>query len=209
MVLKSYLLARRCMLLRIMKNIQKRLKATWFWQIFGVCAMQKTWTKFLVAVALVALFPMAMSGLELLTPIYRLDGMHKTDGVLLLAKQPARNIYGSRVVIRKDNGEKAYYWGAIRGGREEDALKAALGKRITVWSQIQYDIRPPFVYEHFWHIQESGGTILIDYDTWYSGRLKGASSIDPAIFKFSLFMFTLSLIVVAVACQLIKDRVEL
>ncbi|MBJ7589344.1 hypothetical protein [Aeromonas veronii] len=33
-----------------------RLQATWFWRVFGICAMQKGWTKFLVAVAIMAGF---------------------------------------------------------------------------------------------------------------------------------------------------------
>ncbi|UYB72802.1 hypothetical protein NBH81_10295 [Aeromonas veronii] len=33
-----------------------RIQATWFWRVFGVRAMQKGWTKFLVAVAIMAGF---------------------------------------------------------------------------------------------------------------------------------------------------------
>ena len=30
-----------------------RMQATWFWRVFGIRAMQKGWTKFLVAVAII------------------------------------------------------------------------------------------------------------------------------------------------------------
>ncbi|MCX5877327.1 MAG: hypothetical protein NT087_13735 [Deltaproteobacteria bacterium] len=181
------------------KTIKARLQATWFWQVFGVCAMQKTWTKFLVAAIIVSGYVVVMAGLELLTPIYSLEEMNRTEGVLVVAQQPLRNIYGSKVIIRKDDGEKAFYRGAIRDS-EDIILKAAIGKQVTVWSQIEYSVRPPFVYERFWHIQE-GEKILYDYDSWLPGRLFGRAQKSPALFKFSLFMFIVLLVIVVSACR--------
>lgn len=181
------------------KTIKARLQATWFWQVFGVCAMQKLWTKFFVAVVLVSGYVVAMAGLGLLTPIYSLAEMNRTEGVLIVAQKPLRNVSGSKIIIRKADGEKAFYLGVIRGS-EEVILKAAIGKQVTVWSQVQYEAWPPFVYECFWHIQE-GEKTLYDYNKRLPGRLRGRSLYDPALFKFALFMCLVPLLSVVIACR--------
>ncbi|MDU7313223.1 MAG: hypothetical protein E7L31_17880 [Aeromonas sp.] len=43
-----------------------RIQATWFWRVFGIRAMQKGWTKFLVAVAIMAGFWSVFFYVELL-----------------------------------------------------------------------------------------------------------------------------------------------
>ncbi|MFA7095278.1 MAG: hypothetical protein WC383_02205 [Gammaproteobacteria bacterium] len=48
--------------------VKKRVKATWLWRVFVVCAMRRLWTKFLVAISLVSSYGALMFGLDLITP---------------------------------------------------------------------------------------------------------------------------------------------
>ncbi len=180
------------------ESIKAYLQATWFWQVLGVCAMQKLWTKFLVAVLIMAGIGAFRSSLELLTPIYRLDEMNRTEGVLMKVASKGRNAYKKRIIIRKDNGEQVIFRGTIRS--EHTLMKAAIGKQVAVWSQVQYDFIPPFLYERFWHIQE-GEKILINYGGYFPVRLKVNSHFEPALLKFFLFMFFVPLIIILIVCQ--------
>lgn len=180
------------------KSIKAYLQATWFWQVFGVCAMQKLWTKFLVATSLMSGIMAFMPGLELLTPIYDLNEMNRTEGVLMKVAYKGKTAYGKRIVIQNDAGKPVIFRGTIYN--DNPLLRAAIGKRVTVWSQIQYDLKRPFGYECFWHIQE-GEKVLIDYDGQLANRLKARSSTNPALLKFFLFMFIVPLIIVLIVCR--------
>ncbi|MGU5866733.1 hypothetical protein ACV1EB_19780, partial [Aeromonas caviae] len=56
-----------------------RIQATWFWRVFGIRAMQKGWTKFLVAVAIMAGFWSVFFYVELLNPILPLEQLTKNE----------------------------------------------------------------------------------------------------------------------------------
>ncbi len=60
-----------------------RIQATWFWRVFGVRAMQKWWTKFLVAVAIMAGFWSLFSYVQSLNPALPLEQLTKNEGVLV------------------------------------------------------------------------------------------------------------------------------
>ena len=82
-----------------------RIQATWFWRVFGVRAMQKGWTKFLVAVAIMAGFWSLFSYVQSLNPALPLEQLTKNEGLIVHVYQPLRTAHGSTIRILADSGE--------------------------------------------------------------------------------------------------------
>jgi len=172
------------------------IQATWFWRVFGIRAMQKGWTKFLVAVAIMAGFWSLFSYVQSLNPALPLEQLTKNEGVLVHVYQPLRTAHGSTIRILADSGEEIAYRGSIYN---EAALLAAKGKRVTVWSQPFYDLLWPFYYERVWQIQE-GTQVLMSYESVYQSRQSNKSS-HIWLAKRLLILAILSLAIVALACH--------
>ncbi|MCV3284410.1 hypothetical protein [Aeromonas veronii] len=173
-----------------------RMQATWFWRVFGVRAMQKGWTKFLVAVAIMAGFWSVFFYVELLNPILPLEQLTKNEGVLVQVYKPLRTAHDSAIRILTDSGEEIAYRGSIYN---KAALLAAKGKRVTVWSQPYYKFWWPFYFEQAWQVQE-GEQVLISYENTYKGLLRYRPS-DEWLAKHLLILAILSLAIVALACH--------
>ncbi|RQM76282.1 hypothetical protein EHZ47_09525 [Aeromonas jandaei] len=173
-----------------------RMQATWFWRVFGVRAMQKGWTKFLVAVAIMAGFWSGFFYVELLNPILPLEQLTKNEGVLVQVYKPLRTAHDSAIRILTDSGEEIAYRGSIYN---KAALLAAKGKRVTVWSQPYYKFWWPFYFEQAWQVQE-GEQVLISYENTYKGLLRYRPS-DEWLAKHLLILTILSLAIVALACH--------
>ncbi|WP_421195330.1 hypothetical protein [Aeromonas jandaei] len=173
-----------------------RMQATWFWRVFGVRAMQKGWTKFLVAVAIMAGFWSLFSYVQSLNPVLRLEQLTKNEGLLVHVYQPLRTAHGSTIRIQTDSGEEIAYRGSIF---DITLLVAAKGKRVTVWSQPFYDLWWPFYYERVWQIQE-GAQVLMSYESVYQSRKSNKSS-HIWLAKHLLILTILSLAIVALACH--------
>lgn len=172
-----------------------RFQSTWFWRVFGICAMQKGWTKFLVAVAIMAGFWSLFSYVQSLNPTLPLERLTKNEGVLVHVYQPLRTAHGSTIRILTDSGEEIAYRGSIF---DKTLLIAAKGKRVTVWSQQFYDLWWPFYYERVWQIQE-GAQVLMSYESVYQSRQSNQSS-HIWLAKRLLILAILSLVIVALAC---------
>ncbi|MCF5864021.1 hypothetical protein K3H50_11810 [Aeromonas veronii] len=173
-----------------------RMQATWFWRVFGVRAMQKGWTKFLVAVAIMAGFWCVFFCVELLNPILPLEQLTKNEEVLVQVYKPLRTAHDSAIRILTDSGEEIAYRGSIYN---KAALLAAKGKRVTVWSQLYYRFWWPFYFEQAWQVQE-GEQVLISYENTYKGLLRYRPS-DEWLAKHLLILTILSLAIVALACH--------
>ncbi|BCS47916.1 MULTISPECIES: hypothetical protein [Aeromonas] len=173
-----------------------RIQATWFWRVFGVRAMQKGWTKFLVAVAIMAGFWSLFSYVQSLNPVLPLEQLTKNEGLLVHVYQPLRTAHGSTIRIQTDSGEEIAYRGSIF---DITLLVATKGKRVTVWSQPFYDLWWPFYYERVWQIQE-GAQVLMSYESVYQSRKSNKSS-HIWLAKHLLMLTILSLAIVALACH--------
>ncbi|PJC94080.1 hypothetical protein CUC44_05095 [Aeromonas lusitana] len=173
-----------------------RFQSTWFWRVFGICAMQKGWTKFLVAVAIMAGFWSVVLYVELLNPALPLEQLTKNEGVLVQVYKPLRTAHDSAIRILTDSGEEIAYRGSIYN---KAALLAAKGKRVTVWSQPYYRFWWPFYFEQAWQVQE-GEQVLISYENTYKGLLRYRSS-DEWLAKHLLILTILSLAIVALVCH--------
>lgn len=182
----------------IWRAFKTRFQATWFWRVFGVCAMRKLWTKFLVAVAIMAGFWSLYFGVYLLNPILPLNQLPQTKGVLVHVYQPLRTVHDSKIRIRTDGGDEITY----RGSLYDDAktrLLAAKGKQVTVWSQPYYEVWLPFYYMRFWQVQEDDH-VLVSYADLYQGKLRSRPGY-AWLSKFLLALTTLSLAIVILACR--------
>jgi hypothetical protein len=158
--------------------------------------MQKWWTKFLVAVAIMAGFWSLFSYVQSLNPALPLERLTKNEGVLVHVYQPLRTAHGSTIRILADSGEKIAYRGSIF---DITLLIAAKGKRVTVWSQPFYDLWWPFYYDRVWQIQE-GAHVLMSYESVYQSRQSNKSS-HIWLAKRLLILAILSLVIVALACH--------
>lgn len=172
-----------------------RVQATWFWRVFGVCAMKKLWTKFLVAAAIMAGFWSLYLGVDLSNPILPLEKLNRTEGVLVYVYKPLRNVYGAKIRIRTDAGEEITFRGTMR----DDAVLAMKDKRITVWSQPYYEVWPPFYYNRFWWVQD-GDRVLLKDDTHWIGR-SHARPMDIYLFKLTLILTISCSGIVTLACR--------
>jgi hypothetical protein len=95
------------------QSIKSRVHATWFWRVFGVCAMKRLWTKFLVAVAIMAGFWGLYLGIDLLNPILPLEQLEQTEGVLVRLYRPLDSAHGSTMTIQTDDGAEIKFRGSI------------------------------------------------------------------------------------------------
>lgn len=175
---------------------KSRFQSTWFWRVFGVCAMKKLWTKFLVAVAIMAGFWSLFFYIDWLNPVLPLEQLTRNEGVLVHVYQPLRSAHGSKLRIQTDSGEEITYRGSIY---DKAGLLAAKGKRVAIWSQPYCELWLPFYYEHFWQVQE-GEQVLVSYENSYKGRLRYRP--DYAWLAKRLLVLTLlSLSIVILACR--------
>ncbi|MDO9226519.1 MAG: hypothetical protein Q8M09_06860 [Pseudomonadota bacterium] len=173
-------------------------QATWFWRVFGVCAMRKLWTKFLVAVAIYAGFWFLYIGVDLLNPILPLEKLNRTEGALVHVYQPLRNVYGAKVRIRTASGEEITYRGTMYDDAEA-LLLAMKGKQVTVWSQPYYEVWLPFYYNRFWRVQD-GDRVLLKDDTHWIGR-NHMRPTDIRLLKLSLALTISCVGIVILACR--------
>lgn len=182
----------------IWRAFKTRIQATWFWRVFGVCAMKKLWTKFMVAVSISGSYLIAFFGLELLNPVLTLEQMNRTEGVLLSVHHTMQSRHWSKIVIQTDGGVILTFRGSMIFG-EDIPLRNSIGRRITIWSQPHYQAVPPFFYEEFQHVR-SGNSTLVDY-----GRVEGSLRLhgggSPFWFKFSIALAIFPLLIVSLACR--------
>ncbi|WP_429195197.1 hypothetical protein [Aeromonas veronii] len=178
------------------RMMKVRFQSTWFWRVFGVRAMQKLWTKFLMAVAIMAGFWSVVLYVELLNPALPLEQLTKNEGGLVQVYKPLRTAHDSAIRILTDSGEEIAYRGSIYN---KAALLAAKGKRVTVWSQPYYRFWWPFYFEQAWQVQE-GEQVLISYENTYKGLLRYRPS-DEWLAKHLLILTILSLAIMALACH--------
>jgi hypothetical protein len=173
--------------------LKATVRATWFWRVYGVCAMKRTWTKLLVAVSLCGLMVVARFGPGIFTPVLDLEQMHRKEGLVIGASINPKGHNSLR--IRTDAGEKRTYLALSYVGFER--LHGAAGQRVTVWSQRVYDGWPPFVYEGLMEAK-LGNTMLLNYKM----ATEESSRRDYIeIVRFFLYLFTIPLLVVGWACR--------
>ncbi len=156
------------------------VQATWFWRVYGIRAMKRKWTKYLLVFALFNTWMVIYGGIDRLTPILELKQLHQEEGILLSVYSPKRQAAGSKLVIRTNSGEKVTYLGSIYS--EEKSLDAVIGQKITVWSQPVYEAWYPPYYQCFWQVAQ-GEKILIDYHNG-EGRKYFRESYAAAVFFF-------------------------
>jgi len=180
------------------RAFKTRIQAIWFWRVFGVCAMRKLWTKFLVAVAIAGCYLAAMFGLDLLTPVLALEKMNRTEGVpvAVYGGSSARHSSGaSKIVIRTDTGEEKTFRGFSLD--KDSVVRLKKTSRLIVWSQVAYEAWPPFIHERFWRIQE-GKEVLVSYGDLDARKQR---HIDPFWFQFSCALAILPLLIVVSTCR--------
>ena len=178
------------------KIFKEVVQATWLWRVYCVCAMKRTWTKFLVAVFLICGYWVIDEGLDLLTPIIALEQMPKKEGVLLEVLVPLKSVHDSQLVLQLDDGNKIHYRGTLR---YPAPMKSAIGQRITVWSQPVYEAWYPFYYECFRHVQQ-GEKVLVDYKNGI-GRKGYQENFSPIFFGGAIVLTILSFLIVTWVCR--------
>jgi len=181
------------------RAFKTRIQATWFWRVFGVCAMKKLWTKFLVAVAIAGGWLSALFGLDLLNhPIPPLMEMSRTEGVLVHVYQPLSSAHGSKIRIRTKNGVEITYRGSMFDN-EKESLLGANGMRVVVWSMPYFEAWPPFYYESFWQVEWEGEVLLTEERTRAFRERNKPNTIYW--FKFSLALVFFPLFIVMLTCR--------
>ena len=186
------------------QTIKGRFQATWFWRVFGVCAMQRLWTKFLVAVAIGAGFWGLYLGVDLLNPILPLERLERTEGVLVRVYVPLKTVHGSTVTICTDEGRVIKFRGSMqkvekKGFINKSALEQVVGQRIIVWHQDFFEVWPPFYYKRFWHVEDESGNAYVDHKNYWIGR----HHMRPSAvrwFKRMLILTSACLAIVILAC---------
>jgi hypothetical protein len=194
----------KCAFTGLWKTIQGRVQTTWFWRLFGVCAMQRLWTKFLVAVAIGAGFWGISLGVELLNPILPLEELERTEGVLVRVYVPLKTVHGSTVTIRTDEGRVIKFRGSMqqvekKGFINKSALEQVVGQRIIVWHQDYFRLWPPFYYNRFWEVRHVKGDVHISYEGFWKGRNKFKPS-DIRWLKRLLALTAACIAIVILAC---------
>lgn len=174
--------------------VKAAIQATWFWRVYGVCAMKRTWTKFLIATALVSWYGVALHGGCLLTPILQLEQMHREEGVLLSIGYSTKGLDSLR--IRLDTGDERLYRGSLRGVKGQ--LEKYVGHPVTVWSQQIYEAWPPFIYEGFREMKQ-GNQLLLHYNE--GALLKQMHPEHISWFKFYFCLAAIPLLIVGWACR--------
>jgi hypothetical protein len=169
------------------------VQATWFWRVYGVCAMKRTWTKLLVAVSLSSCFLIVRAGPGLLTPILELKQMNRHEGILI-------NVFfnpkgHNSLLIKTDNGEELSY----PGGSLDAVTKAgdSVGKRVTIWTQRVYDGWPPFIFEGVMEVKQKN-KMLINYSV--KKRME-SDAYDMSFIRFFLYLGVFSLLMVGWLCR--------
>jgi len=176
----------------------------WFWQIYGVCAMQRTWSKSLVAVAIVSGYWSITFTVELLNPLPVLDKMDRTEGVLLSVYQP-RRVNGSSIRIRTADGKILSFRGTIF---DKKPLVATKGKLVTVWSQPTYRVWPPFYYQKFWYVEFQHHIVFdhVSFDPLATNWKIKVRNADYLFAKYLFLLMAFSLFVVFLRCRTCDER---
>ena len=170
------------------------VQATWVWRVYCVCAMKRTWTKFLIAVSLFSWYMVALHGGYLLTPILQLEQMHREEGVLLRIGYSRRG--NDSILLRLNAADERLYRGNLRGVSGQ--LEKYIGQPVTVWSQQIYEAWPPFVYEGFREIKQ-GNQLLLRYNE--GSLLKQMRPVEISWFRFYLWLATIPVLIVGLACR--------
>ena len=173
--------------------IKATVQSTWLWRVYCVCAMKRTWTKFMVAVFLSSWVMFAMVSPRLLTPVLELEQMHRDEGILLRASHSPR--FQDSILIRLNTGEERTYLGSISG--IGGTLEKYIGQPVTVWSQRVYEGRPPFAYDGFMEISH-GERMLLDYRL-----IKRKQNVDSdiSLLYFLFYLSITSLLIVGYVCR--------
>lgn len=171
------------------------LQATWCWRVFGINAMQRWWTKLLVAVAIIAGFWSLFFYVELLNPVLPLEQLTKHEGELIKVSLPFR-VHNSSFRIRTNLSNEILYRASIYN---RDSFRASKGKRITVWSQTYYRLWWPFYFEQAWEVQQ-GDQFLMNYKGVYSSMLRFKPN-DEWLAKYLMILTALSLAIVVLVCR--------
>lgn len=175
-------------------TFKRVVQATWFWRVYGICAMKRTWTKLLIAISLFSWIMIARTGPDLLTPIIELNQMHRTEGVLLNVGFNPKGHDSLR--IKTDDGEKITYLGNTFGGAGIDLVKL-VGQRITIWSQQVYEGWPPFVFEGYREVRQ-GDKVLLKYSLT---TRKVLLDFETSEIHFLLYTAILPILVVGWVCR--------
>ena len=180
-------------------RIKASFKSTFFWRLFGVVAMNRAWTKILIAIALSTAIFAAMFGVELINyPIPSLAKMNKTEGMLESVYLPLRDSsYRSKIRLMTGSGDSLQYTGSL-DNNERDTLNLIKGEKILVLSRPYYKLWPPFYYQEFWQI-ETNGRVLYTLEKY---RMNKENYYSSVLFYFKKFLglIFLSVVVIFLAC---------
>ncbi len=177
-------------------GFKANVQATWFWRVYGLCAMKRTWSKFLIAVSLFSFLMFVRVAPGLLTPILELEQMRREEGLLLGVNFNPRGHDTLR--IKTDAGEeRIYFFGNSTGVKARIELSNAAGQRVIVWSQRIYDGWPPFIYEGVMEVKQ-GSKMLRGYNLTFR---KQSLADDIGLLHFLLYPAILPLLVVGWVCR--------
>lgn len=169
------------------------IQSTWFWRVYGVCAMKRTWMKLLIAVSLVSCLMIARISPGLLTPILELQQMNREEGILLsISFNPKGH---DTLRIRTDNGkERVYLGGSMEAGYK---TSDSVGKKVTVWSQRVYEGWPPFIFEGFKEVKQ-GDKMLLNYSVM---EMESFHANFMSTIKFLCYLIIFPLLIVGWLCR--------
>jgi len=179
-------------------SIKAWFHSTWFWRVFGICAMRKGYTKFAVAIVLMTGFWEIYTAVDLLNyPVKPREELTVTEGVLVAYTVPVRSLHRQRIHIRKGNGEEITFWGSIY---YSDRFRGAKGKRVKVWSRKRIKAWFPFYYDEFMHVQQ-GNKVLAEYSRDTYQRLVSWEFKDRAVISFLTKLNGVCILIVLIGCR--------
>lgn len=171
------------------------IKSSLLWRVYFVFAMKRSWTKLLVAVALVLIFPVVMFGVSLLNwPLPSISNMDKTEGTLVSVYNPLKPNRKASIRVSTISGEDLKYRGASFDKAQTDTLRKNIGRAVLVRSNWFYDIAPPFYYRKYFRI-EIDGRIIFD--------LGGSNYFNDSYYESERRIFWGFIIVIAISLFLV------
>lgn len=193
----------------IWQSFKNLFQATWFWRVFGVCAMRHLWTKFLVAVAIGSGYWGLALGVELLNPVLPLEQLKRVEGEVVDFYRPHKAKSNPRIVIRTDDGHTIKFRGWWVSEDEEKSVKRARGQRIAVWYHDYYCLWPPFYFKEFMEVRASTGEVYIDYGNYsYLKNVSYPSNIRWCKRMLVLTVSCLAIVILACFREAIAEKSE-
>jgi hypothetical protein len=168
------------------------VQSTWFWRIYGVCAMKRSWTKLLVAISLFSLMVVIVGGHSVWTPVLELGKMQRIEGVLVKVGYGRRH---GTLLVQLESGEMRTYYGDLHF--KADKADACLNKQVTIWAQRIYEGWPPFIYDEFQEMKLDG-EMMLGYNFERQQQIRTENLI---FYRYFFYIFVISILLVGVVCR--------